>query len=136
LLDSFEVEKNIADTLAKLNRHKLLILRLVKNDCGACIDSTFSNTVRVAKLIGAENVVILLGGYELNNFYKYKRIYQYDLPNFLFAPQSVTDTDDQHLSYYFCVSKNTKYAHLVFFTEPRLYPVPSKKYLKTIVANF
>lgn len=89
------------DSLIAEDKGNTIVLRLLKHDCKECIDSLFNNTIRLAKIFGKEKVTVLMsGGYQLDEFLAYKRVYQYEL-NVYQISSPVTPYDQSINSYYF-----------------------------------
>lgn len=75
LFDNVQLAPSIIDSLNKLDKDKLLVLRFLRNDCRECIDSIFSNLSNVAKKVGKENVAVLVDEPNFYEYLKYKRLY-------------------------------------------------------------
>lgn len=136
LLDRMPFSPEVVDSLHKLKREKLFVLRFMRNDCRECIDSIFGNLIRISSKIGKENVVVLIDDPNLNNYYKYKRLYQDKIVNFFYYPTEISAIDKEGISYYSIYSKKNKSASLFFLTRPLDFPSQTNSYLKGIVNVF
>ena len=93
------------DKFPDLNSGKNVVLRLMKNDCKECLDSIFSNTLRLSKSLGKNSVYILISnGYSELQYIGFSRIYQYDL-NIYYVPEEITSLDKRGHSYYFIFNR-------------------------------
>jgi len=137
ILQKRSINKTISDSIAKLKKGKYLVLRLMPNDCHDCIDAIFNNTNSLASKIGADNIIILVGNYNIDDYYKFTRLNRFTLTNFYYFPGEVTDIDKKGLSYYFMINKKIEMSAVsIFITEPTLNPQQTNSYLNWIKYSF
>jgi len=136
LLDRLTFSAEVIDSLHKLKNEKLFVLRFMRNDCKECIDSIFGNLISISSKIGKENIAVLIDDPNLNNYYKYKRLYQDKIINFFYYPTGVSAIDKEGISYYSIYSKKNKTASFIFLTNPLDFPSQTNNYLKGIVNVF
>jgi hypothetical protein len=90
------------DTLFKRPSDRLIVLRMLKNQCSECRDSIFNNTIKLASTFGKNSVVILFDdSYTYEEYIQFKRIYQYELENLFHISNKVSHLDGLGNSYYF-----------------------------------
>ncbi len=101
----------------KNDQPKVVVVRLLNNECKECVDSIFSNVVRLSRKIGRENIYLLFGGAMANEFQMFKRLHRYDLDNMYLHIAQVSSNDRLGLSYYFIRSakepESTDSIHLI-----------------------
>lgn len=139
LLSSIKLQINI-DSIITKDKDNVIVLRLLKHDCRECIDSLFNNTVRLAKTFGKEQVVVLMsGGYQLDEFLSYKRLYQYSL-NVYQVANPITGYDRSIDSYYFIRNaQNTEFAQHPFLVrnlKDSGYSINYRNWFDTVSKNF
>lgn len=98
--------QSLPDSLFDPGNPRLVVLRMQYSECKDCRDSLFEGARRLAARIGKKNFCIIAGRYQENDFLMHKRLYSYDLGNFIAIPGKIAASDTGVDSYYFMVNKN------------------------------
>jgi hypothetical protein len=96
----------LPDSLFNPDNPRLVVLRLLYNECKDCRDSVFEGAKRLAARIGKKNLCVVAGHYREGDFLMQKRLYSYDIRNFIAIPGKIAAPDTGENSYYFMVNKN------------------------------
>ena len=103
--DHDSLVKLLPDSLFSRDNSKLVVLRVKYSDCKDCRDSIFEGAKRLAARIGENNLCVVAGNYQDVQFLSYKRLYSYDIRNFIKVPEKIAAFDSGSLSYYFMINK-------------------------------
>ncbi|MGC4233601.1 MAG: hypothetical protein QM594_11540 [Niabella sp.] len=118
--DLYKVSELIADSslfYSDKEEEKLVVLRLVKNQCGACVESALENIKDLSRKLGKDKVAIWASGsFKEDELVSYQRLFRYDVPKF-YQIKSVIDPLDSHNQPYFFYFTRDKFniMQLVFF---------------------
>lgn len=96
----------LPDSLFNPDNPRLVVLRLLYSECKDCRDSVFEGAKRLAARIGKRNLCVVAGHYREDDFLMQKRLYSYDIRNFIDVPGKIEARDTGDNSYYFIVNKN------------------------------
>jgi len=109
----------LPDSLFNRDNSKLVVLRVMYNDCKECRDSIFEGAKRLAYRIGENNFCVVAGSFREDQFSVYKRLYSYDIRNFIQVPERLAALDSGSLSYYFIINKKLPgKAGFIFIPDP------------------
>lgn len=104
--DSAGLLQALPDSFYSPGNSRMVVLRLMYNECKDCRDSVFEGAKRLASRIGDRHICIIAGNYEKDQFLMYRRLYSYHFRNFIQIPERLTMLDTASVSYYFLANRN------------------------------
>jgi len=108
----------LPDSLFNRDNSKLIVLRVLYNDCKECRDSIFEGAKRLTSRIGENNLCVVAGNYPEDQFLAYKRLYSYNIRNFIQVSEKIAALDSGS-SYYFMINKKLPgKAGFIFIPDP------------------